>query len=193
MSSLLRLVALAAFMAAGCSASDVRMPEANRTAAIASDPRDKPSDGAPCPHEHEHFDVETGRPGYSKENTVTLETNFGDGQFRSEQVKALEGDAQAAFRVAQMFAAGTNGVPRDEKRMVLWLRHASDLQHGAASYRLYLYYLDRGLDRAAVYYENRALEQGFVPPPRLDHRRGSTQPPAGSPGLSFVHQTASAE
>jgi hypothetical protein len=55
--------------------------------------------------------------------------------------------------------------------MVQWLRHASELKNGIASYQLYAYYRDRQLDRDAVRYENAAREQGYTPPPRLDTRR----------------------
>ena len=103
---------------------------------------------------------------------MQAETGVGDSAFRAEQAKALQGDKDAAYRVALMFKEGAHGVPRDERRMVRWLRHASELDNGVASYQLYLHYLARGLDRDAVRYENRALRQGFVPPPRLDHRRG---------------------
>ncbi|HYH43070.1 MAG TPA: hypothetical protein VD867_13930 [Burkholderiales bacterium] len=100
------------------------------------------------------------------------DADIGDAAFRAEQARGLEGDKDAAFRVAMMFKGGSNGVPRDERRMVRWLQHASELDNGLASYQLYLHYLARGLDRDAVRYENRALRQGFVPPPRLDPRRG---------------------
>ena len=103
---------------------------------------------------------------------MQAEADMGDGAFRTEQARALEGDKDAALRVAYMFKEGSNGLPRDERRMVRWLRHASELNNASASYQLYLHYLARGLDRDAVRYENRALRQGFVPPPRLDHRRG---------------------
>lgn len=100
------------------------------------------------------------------------ESGIGDSAFRSEQARALGGDKDAAYRVAIMFRDGSNGVPQDERRMVRWMRHASELDNAAASYHLYLFYLARGLDRDAVRYENRALRQGYVPPPRLDPRRG---------------------
>lgn len=103
---------------------------------------------------------------------MEAETAIGNSAFRAEQAKALQGDKDAAYRVAVMFKDGANGVPQDERRMVRWLRHASELENAVASYQLYLHYLNRGLDRDAVRYENRALRQGFVPPPRLDHRRG---------------------
>ena len=97
---------------------------------------------------------------------------IGDKVFRTDQVAGLNGDKDAALRVAYMFKQGTHAVPRDERRMVQWLRRASDLSNGSASYELYQYYLGRGLDRAAVRFEKRALDQGYVPPPRLDPRRG---------------------
>src|SRR5687768_13802778 len=74
-----------------------------------------------------------------KRNQVSAEAAIGDGEFRAQQQKGLSGDREAAYRVAQMFKAGSNGVPRDEKRMVQWLLHASSLNHGAASYQLYQY------------------------------------------------------
>jgi TPR repeat protein len=108
-----------------------------------------------------------------KRNQVSADTGVGDGEFRKEQDKALNSrDGDAALRVAQMFKSGSNGVPRDDKRMLQWLLHASSLNNGAASYQLYLHYLDLRLDRDAVFFENRAIEQGYTPPPRLDPRRG---------------------
>ena len=96
----------------------------------------------------------------------------GDEEFRREQAKALSGDRDAMFRVAQMFREGSNGVTRDEGRMVSWLRQASERDHKVASYQLYLHYVDRGLDRQAIHYEKLALRQGYVLPARLDPRRG---------------------
>jgi hypothetical protein len=107
-----------------------------------------------------------------KRTELHPDLGIGDMQFRTDQAGALNGDKDAALRVAHMFQRASNGVPRDERRAVLWLRRASDLNNGPASYELYLYYLERGLDREALRYEKRALDQGFVPPPRLDPRRG---------------------
>ena len=103
---------------------------------------------------------------------IRAETRFGDAEFRSEQARGLAGDSRAAMRVAKMYAEGSNGVPRDERTMVLWLKHASTLDHAGASYQLYLYYLARGLDRDAIRYERRAVRQGYTLPVRLDNRRG---------------------
>lgn len=107
-----------------------------------------------------------------KRNQVTAATDIGDGNFRQDQQKGIDGDREAALRVAQMFRTGTNGVPKDERRMLQWLLHASSLNSGPASYQLYLYFLDQKLDREAVFFENRAIEQGFTPPPRVDPKRG---------------------
>ena len=107
----------------------------------------------------------------TQRNRVQIEA-AGNDEFKSDQAKALDGDKDAAYRVAQMFEQGTNGVAKDDRKMVQWLRHASELRNGIASYRLYLYYRDRQMDRDAVRYENLAREQGYTPPPRLDTRRG---------------------
>jgi hypothetical protein len=108
----------------------------------------------------------------TQRNRVQIDTTIGDAEFKADQAKALDGDKDAAFRVAHMFESGTNGVPADERRMVQWLRHASELKNGIASYRLFLYYNSRGMDRDAVRYENMAREQGFTPPTRLSNTRG---------------------
>jgi TPR repeat protein len=103
---------------------------------------------------------------------IMPDLSAGDDEFRREQSNALRGDRNAAMHVARMYGEGSNGVARDERRMVQWLKHASVLDHGGASYQLYLYYLARGLDRDAVRYERRALRQGYTIPARLDNRRG---------------------
>ena len=108
----------------------------------------------------------------TRRNRVQIEQEVGDAEYRSDQAKALDGDKDAAFRVAQMFERGSNAVPKDERKMVQWLRHASELRNGIASYQLYLYYRDRQMDRDAVRFENLARDQGYTPPPRLDTRRG---------------------
>lgn len=134
--------------------------------------------GAPAPilapGQSEPAPVEQSISGEArlKRNRVEIDLSVGDGEFRKDQANGVKGNRDAAFRVAQMYRRGSNGVPRDKRKMLQWLLHASSLESGAASYQLYLYYLDLKLDRDAVYFENRALEQGFTPPPRLDPRRG---------------------
>lgn len=110
-------------------------------------------------------------PKFARDD-VKPETRLGDADFKRAQARAIDGDRNAAMRVARMYAEGSNGVPRDERRRVLWLKHASMLDHAVASYELYLYYLARGLDRDAVRYEQRALRQGYVLPVRLGNKRG---------------------
>lgn len=97
--------------------------------------------------------------------------NIGDSAFRVEQEKAAAGDGHAALRVAEIYRRGGSGVSPDERKMVQWLLHASALNNAAASYQLYQYYLQLGLDREAVYFENRAINQGYTLPVRLDARR----------------------
>lgn len=96
----------------------------------------------------------------------------GDKRFLGQYAMALAGDREAMVEVARMYGRGTNGVARDERVMVDWLRQASQMQHAGASYLLYQYYLERGLDRDALRYEALALRQGYVLPARLDPRRG---------------------
>ena len=107
----------------------------------------------------------------TQRNRVQIDQTIGDNEFRTDQAKALDGDKDAAFRLAQMFERGSNGVSVDERRMVQWLRHASELKSGIASYRLYQFYLSKGIDREAVRYETRAKEQGYVLPERLASTR----------------------
>ena len=102
---------------------------------------------------------------------IDVDYNIGDSAFRAEQEKAAAGDPHAALRVAEVYRRGASGVSPDERRMVQWLLHASALNNGAASYQLYQYYLQLGLDREAVYFENRAVNQGYTLPIRLDPRR----------------------
>ena len=96
----------------------------------------------------------------------------GDERFLGQYALALAGDRDAMVEVARMYGRGSNGLARDERAMVDWLRQASQLQHAGASYLLYQHYLERGLDRDALRYEALALRQGYVLPVRLDPRRG---------------------
>ena len=93
--------------------------------------------------------------------------NFGDEQFRNDQKSALDGDKDAARRVGFMFRNGSNGAPRDERKMVVWLRHAARLKDGIAAYELSKYYRERNLDRDAVNYENLAVSLGYTLPLRI--------------------------
>jgi TPR repeat protein len=55
---------------------------------------------------------------------------------RMYQAADMQGDAYAALQVADMYERGTNNVPKNERRMLQWLLHASMLNSGVASYRL---------------------------------------------------------
>jgi len=106
-----------------------------------------------------------------KQNQVEVDRGLGDGAFRADQAKGVSGDPNAALRVAEIYRRGSNGVSPNERRMLQWLLHASALNNAAASYQLYHYFLLLRLDREAVYFENRAVDQGFTLPPRLDPKR----------------------
>ena len=96
----------------------------------------------------------------------------GDDYFHAQYALALRGDRDAMVEVARIYGRGSNGIARDDRAMVEWLRQASAMRHAGASYQLYLHYLERGMDRDAVRYEQLALRQGYVLPARLDPRRG---------------------
>lgn len=177
----IKIVTLAAPLLSGCQLLDwVGSPPAPSPAGpsdpiaalVAPAPSAEPAAAAPSEPMQLRADPGLAAEAQLEREEIRPETRLGDAAFRSEQARALAGDANAAMRVARMYAEGSNGVPRDERTMVLWLKHASLLDHAGASYQLYLYYLARGLDRDAVRYERRAVRQGYTLPVRLDNRRG---------------------
>ena len=103
----------------------------------------------------------------TKLNSVQIDAGIGDAQFQEDQKKGLDGDKDAAYRVALNFRDGTHAAPRDERKMIQWMRHASELKNGIASYTLYVYYRDKQMDREAVRYENLAVAQGYTLPARV--------------------------
>lgn len=111
-------------------------------------------------------------PQAEAEVAVVQPRASGDEYFRMHHAMALTGDRDAMVEVARIYAHGSNGMARDERLMVAWLRQASARHHAGASYLLYLHYLERGMDRDALRYEALALRQGYVIPARLDPRRG---------------------
>jgi TPR repeat protein len=175
----IKIVTLAAPLLSGCQLLDwaespsTRSPAAPVTALSAPAPAVEPAATA-APSEPVQLRTARTRAAEAQlqRDEIRPETRLGDAAFKSDQAAGLAGDAEAAMRVARMYAEGSHGVPRDERTMVLWLKQASLLDHGGASYQLYLYYLARGLDRDAVRYERRAVRQGYTLPVRLDNRRG---------------------
>ena len=97
---------------------------------------------------------------------------------------AAQGQAKLAFKtggriseiyvgVGQAVSAGQSLAKLDTADLETALATAQqNLANAQASYQLYLYFVQHGLDREAVRYERRAIDQGFTPPPRLDPRRG---------------------
>ncbi len=108
----------------------------------------------------------------TQRNRVQIDRTVGNAEYQADQAKALDGDKDAAFRLAKMFRDGTNGVPQDTAKMVQWLRHASELKNGIASYELYLHYRDRQILREEVRYLQRARDQGYTPPQTVSNTRG---------------------
>ena len=116
--------------------------------------------------------VSLTRPAAPQAQSAAERGESADAEFRKAHALALAGHRDAMVEVARMFGRGSNGVARDDRAMVEWLRQASSMQHAGASYMLYQHYLERGLDRDAVRYEALAVRQGYVLPMRLDPRRG---------------------
>ncbi|MFN0185278.1 MAG: hypothetical protein ACKVQR_15815 [Aquabacterium sp.] len=89
---------------------------------------------------------------------------------RRDVERAALADAEAALRIAHALHKGPDA-PADADRYVGWLQFASSLGNGEASYELALHYRRSAQMPPASRYEARAVEQGFQPPPALDHVR----------------------
>lgn len=99
-----------------------------------------------------------------------FEEQLGDGFFRESIGKAVRGDKEAAYHIAQSFRQGRVGVPPNQRRMEQWLRFSAELGHGRASWELAEHYNYVGLVADAARFEKRAHELGFRPAARLPSR-----------------------
>jgi Caspase domain len=86
-----------------------------------------------------------------------------------ELAKAGRGDKDAAARIGRSFAP--SGARGDATRYEGWLRYATALGNGIASYELALFYRRNGQPLFAAQYEARARALGYTPPPSLDNTR----------------------
>ena len=84
-----------------------------------------------------------------------------DAEFKTALRKAKRGDVDAMYFVALRYGAvGNTG------QMLNWLKFASELGNGKASYKLYRHYnLERRDLVDAIMYRSRAKRQGYVSPP----------------------------
>ncbi len=95
---------------------------------------------------------------------------IGDRDFRDDLAKALRGDKDSAHRLAIAFREGTSGVVASPRRTEQWLRFAAELGNGIASWELSEIYNQAGQVGDAARFENKALDLGYRPPPRLATR-----------------------
>jgi TPR repeat protein len=63
-----------------------------------------------------------------------------DVNIESLRKQAKEGNAEAQYRLADSYLNGTDGVSKDLKQGVEWLRKAADLEHAAAQNALWVMY-----------------------------------------------------
>ncbi|MCM2287702.1 MAG: hypothetical protein NDI67_01635 [Sulfuritalea sp.] len=103
-------------------------------------------------------------------STEALDDPAGDGAYRGDLVKALRGDKDAAYRIAQMYRQGTHGLAKDPLRSTQWLRVAAELGNGRASWEVANIYNRNGEMAEAARFEAKAVRDGFVIPPRLPNR-----------------------
>lgn len=99
-----------------------------------------------------------------------FEDQSGDGFFRESIGKAVRGDKDAAYFLAQSFRHGRAGIEPNPRRMEQWLRFSAELGDGRASWELAEHYNYVGLVADAARFEKRALEQGYRPAVRLPSR-----------------------
>lgn len=91
----------------------------------------------------------------------------------AELAKAGRGDKDAAARIGRTLApSNLLGTTRaDTTRYEGWMRYATALGNGIASYELALFYRRNGQPLFAAQYEARARSLGYTPPPSLDNTR----------------------
>lgn len=99
-----------------------------------------------------------------------FEELFRDAQAYDMVSKAIRGDMDAAYGLAQMYKTGKAGIVQNPRRMEQWLLFSSELGSGRASWELADHYSYVGLVSDAARFEKRALDLGFRPPLRLPSR-----------------------
>jgi len=94
----------------------------------------------------------------------------GDAEYQRELVGAVRGAHAAAFKVAQMYRDGSNGLPQNTLRFSQWLRFAAELGNGVASWEVATLFNYAGRIGDAAHYEAKAIEFGYTPTKRLPTR-----------------------
>jgi TPR repeat protein len=82
-------------------------------------------------------------------------------EFEDLQRRATEGDANAAFRVAERYAAG-QGTPRDDKAALQWYRRAADQGHADSMYALGTHHGERRQFSVAAEWFRKATAAGHA-------------------------------
>lgn len=99
-----------------------------------------------------------------------LEEHTGDTENQRELLAAARGNHSAAFKVAQMYRDGTNGMRPNTLRFSQWLRFAAELGNGVASWEVATLFNYAGRIGDAAHYEAKAIEFGYMPTKRLPSR-----------------------
>ncbi len=102
--------------------------------------------------------------------TELFEDSVGDGTMRELIARAVRGDMDAAYGIAQAYRSGKMGIERNPRRMEQWLLFSAELGKGRASWELAEHYNYGGLVSDAARFERKALDLGFRPPLRLPSR-----------------------
>ncbi|MCF8178222.1 MAG: hypothetical protein K9J74_06910 [Sulfuritalea sp.] len=99
-----------------------------------------------------------------------FEDAVGDERYRENLRNAVRGDKEAAYRIAQAYKNSSSGVAASTRRVEQWLRFSAELGNGLASWELSKIYNHGGFVADAARFEQKALDQGYRPPPRLPTR-----------------------
>lgn len=92
--------------------------------------------------------------------------------FKATALNAKQGDVDAMYRLALMHETGYGPAARDQGKMLLWLRLASALGNGPASYKLYRHYAAQATGYArSVRFHRIAQDQSYYGPVGLSSRR----------------------
>ncbi len=99
-----------------------------------------------------------------------FEDAVGDGTYRASLRSAVRGDKEAAYRISQAYKNGASGVVASTRRMEQWLRFSAELGSGRASWEISEMYNRGGFVADAARFEQKALDLGYRPGPRLPTR-----------------------
>ncbi|MCF8200277.1 MAG: hypothetical protein K9J42_16030 [Sulfuritalea sp.] len=94
----------------------------------------------------------------------------GDSDYRRNLIRAVNGDKDAAYRIAMAYRIGRSGLTASTRRTEQWLRFSAELGNGQASWKLAETFNNNGLVADAARFEKLALALGYRPPVRLPSR-----------------------